>query len=183
MDKFASYRQLLRHGVLYDECVFCYNNPDSFIVRGATKEHSFNLPFKYDLVDYIVITYTQDGSIILTKEFSKEKFELEFKVAEFDRSLVYYTLSEDETLLFKPDVPVQVQLKAAFGDDHRIITSDIYNVEVVDQLNTNTVFNKNVSQYALEVRIQNQDIKVNQFFDTVTLSNGLYKCKFYFDST
>lgn len=183
MDKFASYKQLLRHGVLYDQCVFCYDNPDSFIVRGATKEHTFNLPFKYDLIDYLIITYTQENHKILTKEFSKEKSEIEFKVAEFDRSLVYYTLSEDETLKFKADIPVYVQLKAAFSDDHRIITSEIYEVEVIDQLNTDTIFNKDASQYALEIRIQNQDVEVNQFFDTVTLSNGLYKCKFYFDST
>ena len=182
MDKFASYRQLLRHGVLNDECVFCYNNPDSFIVRGATKEHSFNLPFKYDLVDYIIITYKQNDQIILTKEYNKEKYEVEFKVADFDRSLVYYTLSEDETLKFDVGT-AQVQFKAAFEDDHRIITSEIYNIEVIDQLNTNTIFNKDVHHYAIECRVQNQKINANQFFDTVALSNGLYKCRFYFDST
>ena len=183
MDKFASYKQLLRHGVLYDECLFCYDNPDSFIVRGATKEHSFNLPFRYNLVDYIIITYRQNGQIVLTKEYSKEKNELEFKIAEFDRTLIYYTLSEDETLKFQPDVLVQVQLKAAFEDDHRIITSAIYDVEVVDQLNTDTIFNKDVHYYAIECRVQNQKIDANQFFDTVALSNNLYRCRFFFDST
>ena len=183
MNKFSSYKQLLRHGLLYDECLFCYDNPDSFIVRGATKEHNFNLPFNYKLVDYLVITYTQNDHIILTKEFSKEKNEIEFKVADFDRSLIYYTLSEDETLLFEPDVKVYVQLKAAFSDDHRIITSEIYEVEVVDQLNTNTIFNKDVHYYAIEARVQNQKIEINQFFDTVQLSNNLYRCRFFFDST
>lgn len=98
---------------------------------GATPTHYFTFPVGPDELSKVVITYAQDGQIIL----EKTKDDLEFKERENDdgsKSYVgYFQFTQEESLLFdgrKPKYYMQIKAKTSSDD---VIESDVryYTVE------------------------------------------------------
>lgn len=122
------------------------------IVRGTTPKHSFELPydmeedqgFLYGEVKDLIVTYKQGLEIILTKQLSKGDIDYIDKT-ENDHSIIYYTLTEDETNKFKvtnPNNLVQVQIKIelnaeieAIDNGHDILVTPIMLMNVLPEIN------------------------------------------------
>lgn len=172
IDRQTMLKQMLSIGVTDYFCMFC-PNVDSFIIRGGTKEHSFRLPFELDIVKKLRISYKQNGQLIMEKNLRD--------ISLIDGDLIYYTLSEKDTLKFSPDDIVTVQLRAELSTG-KVITSEIFYVEVVDVVDDRELSDESVQYYAIEAEVNDQRIKVSNYFDLVTNSN-IYKSRFYFDST
>jgi hypothetical protein len=86
--------------------------------RGTTPTHQFELPFETDLLKDIEITYQQSGKIILQKH--KED-------CDCIGSCVSVTLTQEETFLFRNELPVEIQTRV-LTDEHGVLASDIYRV-------------------------------------------------------
>lgn len=176
MNRFDALRSYLAKGVTSSHCLFCRNNPDTFIVRGSTKEHTFNLPFSAERPLKLRISYKQNNHLILEKELD------DVNISKKDSSLIYYSLSELDTLKFKADDVVSVQLKAEFKN-HKIVTSEVYFVEVIDTIDDRLFATDSVNYYAIEATTNNQKLDVVNYFDIAIHSKGLYKCKFILDES
>ena len=175
MDRVSVFKQLLSRGVTETGCLFCNGDCDTLIIRGSKKEQSFNLPFPIDIPKYIRISYKQNGNLILEKTLN------DVTISSFDNSLIYYSLSEQETLKFSAGDTVLVQLRAMLEDKH-VITSETYYVDVIDVVDDRQMTSSDPEYWAIDAEINNQNIKVNQYYDLITYSN-IYKAKFLFDST
>lgn len=96
------------------------------MIRASTPTHFFELPSEYvDFVDKLLVTYSQNDEIVL------EKTE---KDATFEGQVFYYTLTQEETNLFKADVIVEIQIRVKTADG-KALPSDIYRIPVKKVLN------------------------------------------------
>ena len=86
--------------------------------RGTTPTHTFNLPFSTGLIAALRITYVQNGEIVLNKTE---------KDVEAGESSIAVTLTQEETLQFKENRMVEVQMKVlTTGGD--LLATDVYTV-------------------------------------------------------
>lgn len=103
------------------------------IVRGTSIEHFIFIPFHpvKDMLDCI-ITYKQGYDIILTKHY--EDIE-KFSQTDEGRYCIYYSLTQEETNLFKPikNEKVLVQMKSKLANNE-VVESNIYELNVLDSL-------------------------------------------------
>lgn len=171
---FNSYNKLLVANKEPDtRCTFCGGDCSrTTIRRGVTTTHTFNLPCSIGLINKILIIYKQNNKVILEKVFE------EVQLAAFSESLIYYKLSESDTLRFKPDTPATVQMKAMLNDGS-IIQSDAVNLTIEDT----TITGHLSDDYVLYATVNDQKIEVNQDFRLISGSNALYRCKFSFDGS
>ena len=171
---FNSYNKLLVANKEPDtRCTFCGGDCSrTTIRRGVTTTHTFNLPCSIGLINKILIIYKQNNKVILEKVFE------EVQLAAFSESLIYYKLSESDTLRFKPDTSATVQMKAMLNDGS-IIQSDIVNLTIEDT----TITGHLSDDYVLYATVNDQKIEVNQDFRLISGSNALYRCKFSFDGS
>ena len=176
-DKFDIYKQLLSGGATSDECLFCdnYFNDDDLIIIGGTREQTFNLPFSYDLLRKLAIVYVEDGVTLLTKTLD------DTYVSSFDDSLLYYTLTEDETFRFSPG-EIKVQMKCLL-EDGSILISQIFNVLAVDTIDNKYFNTYDLEMYPILVDVNKQVVELKQLSKLVSGTYDLYKCRFNFDST
>lgn len=172
MDRQTMLKQMLSIGVTDHFCMFC-PNIDSLIIRGGTKEHSFRVPFDIKLARKMRISYKQEGRLILEKNLRD--------VQVLGDNLIHYELSETDTLKFKADSIVTVQMRVELTN-HKVITSEIFEVDVVDVIDDRELSDESTHYYAIEAEVKDQRVKVANYFDLVTRST-IYKCRFYFDST
>ena len=172
IDRQRMLKQMLSIGVTDHFCMFC-PNVDSFIIRGGTKEHSFRIPFDIALAKKLRISYKQEGRLILEKNLKDVNL--------LGDDLIYYELSEKDTLKFKADIIVTVQMRVEL-EGKRVITSEIFPVEVVDIIDDRELSDESIQYYAIEAEVNDQRIKVSNYFDLVT-NSSIYKGRFYFDST
>lgn len=98
---------------------------------GSTPTHFFTFPIKADDIDKILITYMQDGQIVLQK--SKDDLEFEEKELDDGSAIIVgsFQFTQEESLLFdgrKPKYCIQVKVKTNAGD---VLVSDVryYDVE------------------------------------------------------
>ena len=100
--------------------------------RATTPTHTFTFPEKVsvDGLSEILITYSQDGSIIL------EKHEADLTISLEDNS-VSYTLTQDETNKFAPGKAlVQVRAKSESGT---VLASQMLWLDVKPVLNSEEI--------------------------------------------
>ena len=144
------YRYLQPEGYIPNNHPHCHPQSPFYdtIVRGTTPEHSFELPFDmeedqghlYGDISDLIVTYKQGLNIVLTKRLSQ--------ISHIDRtenhhSIIYYTLTQEETNLFKvtdPNNVVQVQIKIMLNGDndngeHNIVVTPILFMNVLPELN------------------------------------------------
>ncbi len=86
--------------------------------RGTTPTHTFEMPFEADLLKDIEITYQQGGRVIL----QKRKADCACK-----GKSISVTLAQEETLLFKNDLPAEIQIRVV-STERGVLASDIYRV-------------------------------------------------------
>lgn len=91
--------------------------------RVTTPTHTFNLPFEANTIDKLILSYKQNGNVILEK--TKEDVELT------GRKLIV-VLTQEETSLFD-DRKAFVQLRVKIGD--KVLASNIIELYVTDVLN------------------------------------------------
>lgn len=72
------------------------------MIRGTTPTHVFELPFSTDLLKQFLITYAQEGEIVLEK--AKDDCELL-------EETIRVTLTQEDTLKFSHENCVEIQLK------------------------------------------------------------------------
>lgn len=108
----------------------------NFIDRGCTSTQTFVLPFDYsNVIKSGVITYKQGLYVVLQKELSDESVQIADTETD-NTSEIKVTLSEDETLLFKPSFtmsPVEVQIKLT-TEDNQVFTTDVFRFVCRDSL-------------------------------------------------
>ena len=98
---------------------------DYQIQQGSTPTHEFELPFPTNLVSNIVVTYEQDDSIIIEKKGDE---------VIRDGYSVKVSLTQQDTLKFKSDKIVKIQLKVKTIEGN-VIPSDIIYRGVSEVLN------------------------------------------------
>ena len=91
----------------------------------STERHALTFPIDLENVEGVKITYTQNEDIVIVKE--KDDVTINGKK-------IIVTLSEAETKLFEPEIPVQVQAK--IKRDGQVIPTQIKRVAVKRMLNT-----------------------------------------------
>lgn len=72
---------------------------------GETVTFIFYIPFSVDRIEYVIISYKQNGAIILEKTVTSE-FEA---VSETNQTKVYVTLEQRDSLLFEDNSPFTMQ--------------------------------------------------------------------------
>lgn len=92
--------------------------------RGTTPTLTFTLPFDGDNITKLSIAFAQKlhndkSSIIFTKVLS------DVEIDDYDVSV---TLSEDETLKLREDIPLEIQMRCAVGTSR--LASNILKVDV-----------------------------------------------------
>lgn len=175
MNRFDALKSYLARGVTASHCLFCQNDPGLYIVRGTTKEQTINLPFSATRPTKLLITYIQNGHLVLEKSLE------DVTIASIDDQLIYYTLSELETLKFKAG-EAKVQIKVEFKNGTTTV-SDTFDLTISEPLDDRLMSTEDEIYYALECSTNNQKLDVAPYFELVNLSKQLYKCKFYFDSS
>lgn len=127
------------------------------IVRGTTPRHSFCLP--YDLVQAVgedsgdivslVVTYKQGLNIVLEKtekyiQYIDDKVDENGNELDDNECIIYFTLTQEETNLFKPTNPnnlVEVQIKIMLSGEDVLVTP-LYFMQVLDSLHNEVIGEK-----------------------------------------
>lgn len=91
----------------------------------STERHTLTFPIDLENVEGVKITYTQNEDIVIVKE--KDDVTINGKK-------IIVTLSEAETKLFEPEIPVEIQAK--IKRDGQVIPTQIKRVAVKRMLNT-----------------------------------------------
>ena len=91
----------------------------------STERHTLTFPIDLENVEGVEITYTQNEDIVIVKE--KDDVTINGKK-------IIVTLSEAETKLFEPEIPVEIQAK--IKRDGQVIPTQIKRVAVKRMLNT-----------------------------------------------
>ena len=173
-EQFERLRQLLSCGATSDECLFYECSDNTFLFFG-TKFQTFKMPLDIDYIYKLALVYVQNGNIILKKTID------DFSVAEFDRSLIYFTLSEVDTRKFKKG-KVEAQFKVLL-EDGTILVSNILKINAVGVLDNSLFDYYNGVLETLQCNIREQENKLVQFKEIAAGSNKIHICRFIFDST
>lgn len=99
------------------------------MIRGTTPTHRFALPFDPAEMKELLLTYAQDGAIVLERRGE----ELSFSGRDGDWA-VSHRLTQSESGLFRPGEPVRIQLRVLTQNDEAL-ASEIVTVRVEDVLN------------------------------------------------
>lgn len=104
------------------------------MIRGTTPTHTFTFnaldPSTFKVLN---IYYAQQGVELL----SKNKNDCTFSSKETEDGIIYsasVTLTQEETLMFKPKYAVKVQLRVLTADDRALATPE-YEISVWDVIN------------------------------------------------
>ena len=104
------------------------------MIRGTTPTHTFYFDkIQPENLSVIKIYYAQQGKEL----FVKTKNDCEFSTKETEEGIIYLatvTLTQEETLLFKPKYEVSIQLRV-LTSDNRSLASKEYKVPVFDVIN------------------------------------------------
>lgn len=73
------------------------------MIRGTTPTHSFTLPFDSSLLHSTKILYGQQDEVLIEKRDSD---------LTKNGKTIKLTLTQEETFLFKDNIPVQIQVRA-----------------------------------------------------------------------
>lgn len=94
---------------------------DGKFARGTTPTHQFRLPFEIDRVADLTISYGYRDDEPIIKKYLKDCAVVE--------DCVVLTLTQEETLAFKPNsiVKVQMKVKSEFGT---VVASSPYRLKV-----------------------------------------------------
>lgn len=96
------------------------------IIRGTTPKHDFELPYPIELIKDIRVTYGQNKKAV----FTKTKNECVFNVNMFSISL-----SQEETLLLKPDKNLYIEIRIKLFDNQVVRTEEPIVLRVLDTMN------------------------------------------------
>ena len=91
----------------------------------STERHTLTFPIDLENVEGVKITYTQNEDIVIVKE--KDDVTINGKK-------IIVTLSEAETKLFEPEIPVEIQAKILIED--KVLNTKIKRIAVKRMLNT-----------------------------------------------
>lgn len=91
----------------------------------STERHTLTFPIDLENVEGVKITYTQNEDIVIVKEKGD---------VTINGKKIIVTLSEAETKLFEPEIPVEIQAK--IKRDGQVIPTQIKRVAVKRMLNT-----------------------------------------------
>ena len=91
----------------------------------STERHTLTFPIDLENVEGVKITYTQNEDIVIVKEKND---------VTINGKKIIVTLSEAETKLFEPEIPVEIQAK--IKRDGQVIPTQIKRVAVKRMLNT-----------------------------------------------
>ena len=97
--------------------------------RLTTPQHTFTLPFDTGLIKSLIISYGQNDAEVLAKEL---------KDCTLEGNTITVRLSQEDTKLFAPEVPVSIQIRllTTAGDalatrEHVVRCEDVLNDEVL----------------------------------------------------
>lgn len=78
------------------------------MIRGTTPKLDFRIPMDVSNIKVLYVTFSQNEKIILDKELS------DFSVS--DSNILSLTLTQDDTLAFKHNLPVELQVRCRLRD-------------------------------------------------------------------
>lgn len=84
------------------------------MIQGTTPTHYFTLPFSADIVANARIVYAQNERVVLKKELPD---------CECDGNVISVKLSQEETLLFDCNKPVEIQMRVLTNADDSLVSN------------------------------------------------------------
>lgn len=91
---------------------------DGKFARGSTPTHQFRLPFEIDRVDQLTISYGYRDSEPIVKKILND--------CDVVEDYIVLTLSQEETLAFKPESIVKVQMKVLSTTGTVVVSTPYY---------------------------------------------------------
>lgn len=79
---------------------------------GETVSHQFIIPFVAEEISKIIVTYKQDGDVVLEKTITSG-----FETYETDKTRILVTFSQADSLLFKPEYDYTIQLNVLISNN------------------------------------------------------------------
>ena len=105
------------------------------LVVGSTPVHFFTFPIPTEYIDKIIVTYAQEGRVILEKSMA----DIEFFVTDDEVNRGMLKLSQADTYLFDPrklKYCMQIKVKT---DNGEVIESEIHYYRVSGSLNKEVI--------------------------------------------
>ena len=89
---------------------------------GETVTHRFIVPFDKNEIDKIIVTYVQGGDVVLEKEITSSDIEdLDTSGQSVNHiSAATTVLSETESLIFRDNAYIEIQLNVITGDTRHV---------------------------------------------------------------
>lgn len=104
------------------------------IYRGTTPTLTFEFPFSIDQIEKCILTFAQNGEILLEKnliDFQKQ-----------NDKILALKLTEEETLLFDYQ-KIWLSMQFKVGISGNVMVSETMNVEISDTLNDEVLYDGN----------------------------------------
>ena len=96
------------------------------VVRGTTPEHEFDVPYSLEMIKDVRVTYAQGKKTVFTKKLYNCRIE---------NGKVYIALTQEETLMFVPNKPLEIELKILLFNNKVVVSEEPILLRVVDTLN------------------------------------------------
>lgn len=90
------------------------------MTRGATPTHTFTLPIEISSIKNFIISYAQNGKIVLNKTMSE---------CEIEGDKIKVSLTQEETLSFSHNIKAEIQIKFLTIED-KLIPTKIFETRV-----------------------------------------------------
>lgn len=95
------------------------------MIRGTTPTHIFNLPIDTKIIEDLRVTYEQAGKALVEKKLTD---------VTTDGKQIRLTLTQEETLLFRPGLHAHLQLKV-LTTDKSVLANHVTEITVEEILN------------------------------------------------
>lgn len=86
------------------------------MIRGTTPLLKFILPFNVSIIQLVYITFSQKGNEVFTLETSN---------CTLSESIISAKLTQQQTLLFKHNTPVEIQIRILTKDEDALVSNII----------------------------------------------------------
>lgn len=147
----------------------------NYLIIGTTTDHSFSIDLETETIKKIIVSYSQilDGNniVVLEKEFDGSAIDTETKTLTFN-------LSEEDTLLFHPEVDAIIQIKVALKNNSVLVSNKFY-LEVLNNNNQATLVSGPIED--IQIRVVGRSISIHKFL-LIAGSENSYRCNFSVDS-
>lgn len=152
----------------------CQCDDSTTIIRGMSQVQTFNLPFKSGIISQLLLIYKQNGFIILRKSLE------DMTVSQSDSSLLFFEMSEQESLLFSESSETVAQMKILLKSGDMIMSDPLF-LAVETPSNLSEFMKPDFIAFKAEA--VGNILKIKEQVSLYTGASSMYKCRLLFDES